>query len=157
QRTRWVVSLGLPMQTVLEPLKTRMTWSALFCFTALTITLIIAWVISGRTVRPLKQLARDASILAEGDLGHRTAVRSSDEIGQLANNFNRMASALEQREDEAKRTAEEVRQTKDTLAAVVDASPIAIVCTGPDRRIMLWNRAAEQIYGHTREEAVGHA
>jgi diguanylate cyclase (GGDEF)-like protein/PAS domain S-box-containing protein len=157
QRTRWVVSLGLPIQTVLEPVKTRMAWSALFCLAALTITLIVAWVIAGRTVRPLKQLARDAAILAEGDLGHRTAVRSTNEIGQLARNFNRMASALEQREDDAKGTAEEVRQTKDALAAVVDASPIGIVCTGLDRRIMLWNRAAEQIYGYTSEEAVGQA
>jgi len=157
QRTRWLVSLGLPMQSVLAPLKTRMAWSALFCFTALAVTLFIAWIFSGRTVRPLRQLTRDAAILAEGDLGHRTGVRASHEIGQLANNFNRMASALEQREEEAKRTAEEVRQTKDTLAAVVDASPIAIVCTGLDRRIMLWNRAAEQIYGYSREDAVGQA
>jgi diguanylate cyclase (GGDEF)-like protein/PAS domain S-box-containing protein len=157
QRTRWVASLGLPIQTVFEPLKQRMAWSALFCFAALTVTLIMAWIISGRTVRPLKQLAHDATILAEGDLAHRTDVRASNEIGQLAHSFNRMASALEQREHEAERIAEEVRQTKDTLAAVVDASPIAIVCTGLDRRIMLWNRAAQQIYGFTREEAVGQA
>lgn len=157
ERTNWGVSVGLPTDTVFAPLKTRMAWSALSCLAALAVTLIIGWVVSGRTARPLQELAHDASFLAAGDLGHRTTVQSSDEIGQLANAFNRMASALELREDEAKRTAEEVRRTKDTLAAVVDASPIAIACTGLDRRIMLWNRAAEQIYGITSEEAVGHA
>jgi diguanylate cyclase (GGDEF)-like protein/PAS domain S-box-containing protein len=66
-----------------------------------------------------------------------------------------MAMALEHREEEARRAADEVRQTKDTLSAVVDASPVAIVCTGLDRRIMLWSRVAEQLYGYSAEEAIG--
>jgi len=155
QRAPWQVSIGLPVEAGLTSLKTRMASSALFSIGALTITFIIAWMVSGRTVRPIAQLANDASILAAGDLSHRSAVGSSDEVGRLAASFNQMASALEQRQAEAARNAEEVRETKDTLAAVVDASPIAIVCTGLDRRIMLWNRAAEQTYGYTREEAVG--
>ena len=68
-----------------------------------------------------------------------------------------MAASLEQRQAEAERAAEEVRQTKDTLAAVIDASPVAIICSDPDRRIFLWNRSAEKIFGYTAEEAVGQA
>ena len=49
----------------------------------------------------------------------------------------------------------EVRQAKDTLAAVIDASPVAIVCSDLDRRIVLWSRAAEQMFGYTAEEALG--
>jgi len=49
-----------------------------------------------------------------------------------------------------------VRQVKDTLAAVIDASPVAIVCSDPNRHIMLWSRAAEQIFGYTADEVIGH-
>jgi hypothetical protein len=41
-------------------------------------------VLSGRVIRPLRQLGRDASLLAFGELSHRSAVRSRDEPGDAA-------------------------------------------------------------------------
>ena len=61
----------------------------------------------------------------------------------------------QQREEDARRAADDLKQAKDTLSAVIDASPVAIVCSDPDRRIFLWNRAAERIFGYTAEEAIG--
>ena len=54
------------------------------------------------------------------------------------------------------RAADDLKQAKDTLSTVIDASPVAIVCSDPDRRIFVWNRAAERIFGYTAEEAIGH-
>jgi PAS domain S-box-containing protein len=45
------------------------------------------------------------------------------------------------------------RNAKETLAAVIDASPVAIVCLTPDRKVLVWSHAAEQIFGYTSEEA----
>ena len=155
RRTPWLIAVGLPSDSVLAPLRQRLAWSVLFCISAITVSFIIAWMLSGRIVSPLRQLATDALKLADGELGHRTAVQSSDEVGTLAGSFNRMAAALQQRQEETLRIAEEMRQAKDTLAAVVEASPIAIACTSLDRKIILWNRAAEQTYGYTKDEAIG--
>jgi PAS domain S-box-containing protein len=47
------------------------------------------------------------------------------------------------------------RNAKETLTAVIDASPVAIVCLALDRSVLVWSRAAEQIFGYTAEEAVG--
>jgi PAS domain S-box-containing protein len=47
------------------------------------------------------------------------------------------------------------RDAKETLAAVIDASPVAIICLAPDRTVMVWSRAAEQIFGYTAEETYG--
>ena len=91
-------------------------------------------------MRPLRQLGEDASALAAGDLSHRTRVQADGEVGLLAASFNQMAAALEQREEDASRAADDLKQAKDTLAAVIDASPVAIVCSDLDRRIFLWNR-----------------
>jgi PAS domain S-box-containing protein len=33
----------------------------------------------------------------------------------------------------------------------------AIIAAGPDGTILLWNRAAERIFGYTEEEALGHS
>jgi PAS domain S-box-containing protein len=47
------------------------------------------------------------------------------------------------------------RETKEMLTAIIDASPVAIVCLAADRTVLLWSRAAQQIFGYTAEETVG--
>jgi diguanylate cyclase (GGDEF)-like protein/PAS domain S-box-containing protein len=153
----WLISVGLPTDIAFAAFASRLAWGGLLTTGSLMAAFAIAWMLSGRIVRPLLQLQKDASKLADGDLSHRTGVRTQDELGVLAQAFNRMAASLEQRQVEAERAAEEVRQTKDTLAGVIDASPVAIICSDPERRIFLWNRSAEKIFGYTAEEALGQA
>ncbi|ARQ01230.1 hybrid sensor histidine kinase/response regulator [Pseudorhodoplanes sinuspersici] len=47
------------------------------------------------------------------------------------------------------------RESKETLAAVINASPVGILCLAPDRTVLVWSRAAEQIFGYTADEVVG--
>lgn len=51
--------------------------------------------------------------------------------------------------------AQAERCANDMLAAVIDASPVAILCLAPDQTVMVWSRAAEQIFGYTAEEVLG--
>ena len=95
-------------------------------------------------------------MLASGELGHRTRISARDEVGILAGAFNCMAELLERRQEEAARAAGEIRQAKDTLAAVIDASPVSIICADTSRRVVLWSRAAERTFGYSAEEAIGH-
>ncbi|HSE11331.1 MAG TPA: CHASE domain-containing protein [Rudaea sp.] len=41
------------------------------------------------------------------------------------------------------------------LDAVIEASPIAIICLDSARRITLWNRAAEEAFGYAAAEVIG--
>jgi diguanylate cyclase (GGDEF)-like protein/PAS domain S-box-containing protein len=147
-RVPWRVLVGLPKARALAPVMARLRSSALFIGASLILACGIAWMLSGRIVRPLQQLGRDAAVLAAGDLTHRTTVKTSDECGALAGSFNNMALSLERRENE-------LRKTKNTLSAVIDASPVAIACSDPEDRIILWNRAAEQIFGYAASETLG--
>jgi PAS domain S-box-containing protein len=56
---------------------------------------------------------------------------------------------------EQKRLEVAEHAAKETLTAVINASPVAIICLAPDRTVMVWNRAAERIFGYTAEETVG--
>ena len=47
------------------------------------------------------------------------------------------------------------RETKTTLAAVIDASPVGVLCLAPDQTVLVWSRAAEQIFGYTADEVLG--
>ncbi len=56
---------------------------------------------------------------------------------------------------ERRRLEEVEREARITLAAVFDAVPAAIICVAPDRRVMLWSRGAEHVFGYTSAEVVG--
>jgi PAS domain S-box-containing protein len=47
------------------------------------------------------------------------------------------------------------QESADTLRAIVESSPQAVIAVAPDRTVRLWNRAAEQIFGYTAGEVVG--
>ena len=153
----WLVSVGLPADIAFAAVARRLGWGLLFISIALAAAFAIAWMLSGRIVRPLRQLGKDASALAAGDLSHRSAVAHARR-GRRARDATSTAwpRSLEQREHEAHaRRRMSCGAAKDTLAAVIDASPVAIVCSDLDRRIVLWSRAAEQIFGYSAEETIG--
>ena len=154
-RAPWQVAVGVPSATAFAGVGSRLGWSSLSIFGALVIGFGIAWIFSGHVVRPLRQLGKDAARLASGELSHRSKIKTRDELGALADDFNRMASALERRAQEAHGAADEIRQAKDTLAAIIDASPVAIVCCDINRNTVLWNRSAEAMFGYSAEEMVG--
>jgi diguanylate cyclase (GGDEF)-like protein/PAS domain S-box-containing protein len=168
-RLPWRVSVGLPADVALANVVSRLIWGAAASAAALLTALMLAWAFSGRIISPLRQLITDASELAGGDLSHRTTVATRDEVGALARMFNTMAASLEGRQrdlivarevaatEAAKRTRLEQleRQAKETLAAVIDASPVAIVCSDTNRHVVLWSRAAEQIFGFAADEVLG--
>jgi two-component system, cell cycle sensor histidine kinase and response regulator CckA len=58
---------------------------------------------------------------------------------------------------EQRRAKEQLIEANETLQAVINASPVAIVGTGPSGVIMTWSGAAENIFGFTAEEAIGSA
>src|SRR5205814_8590652 len=113
EKARWLVSVGFPTDVARAAVLSRFGLGALFSTATLMIAFAIAWMLSGRIVRPLRQLGKDASSLAAGDLSHRTQVRTHDEVGALADNFNRMAESLDRREEEARCSADELRTAKD--------------------------------------------
>ena len=56
--------------------------------------LCVLWLIR-KTMAPLAQLQKTADRIASGNYGERVDIHSRDEVGMLAENFNRMAVAVE--------------------------------------------------------------
>jgi PAS domain S-box-containing protein len=50
---------------------------------------------------------------------------------------------------------EDLRRTNQTLNSIVTASPHAIIAVDAQRKVRIWNPAAERIFGWTAEETVG--
>ncbi|MEE8046965.1 MAG: EAL domain-containing protein [Dehalococcoidia bacterium] len=99
-------------------------------------------------IRPLRQLIGAANQLSTGDLSSRTGLRHGpDEMGQLANSFDGMASALEQRELE-------ITRVESRLSTMMDNIDDGIVSCAPNGSIKLFSRGAERMFGYSAEAAL---
>ena len=54
-----------------------------------------------------------------------------------------------------KRAEEELRQSQQRLSLHIQQTPLAFIEWSPEGKIVDWNPAAENIFGYTREEALG--
>lgn len=57
--------------------------------------LVVSTFVSRRIVRPVRRVSRASARIADGNYGERLPDLGSDELGELAASFNRMAAALE--------------------------------------------------------------
>ncbi|MBI3098645.1 MAG: HAMP domain-containing protein [Planctomycetes bacterium] len=90
------VDLGLSDREVVAA-QTAITRSVLWALAlAMVVGTGLAAFLAHRLVRPIRRLATAADVLGEGNYGVRAGVESGDEIGHLAEAFNRMAVRLEE-------------------------------------------------------------
>lgn len=91
----WMIVGTVPVQEITGPLDKLQTWillsSTVFALLAIGIGLFIA----SRVTRPINQLIRVMQLVQDGDLKVRTEVHSSDEIGLLSKQFNKMLHEIE--------------------------------------------------------------
>jgi PAS domain S-box-containing protein len=129
-----------------------------YIWTLLAISLVLvvasvlaAWFLQRRITRPIFELADVARrVTTAQDTSLRAPTRHSGEIGTLATGFNAMLAKLEAREHE-------VVSSRDTLRAVIDASPVAIIGIDARGTITLWNARATEILRANEGDAIGKA
>ena len=85
----------------------------------LALTVIIAWLLSRHMLAPVRKLAKATRALRERRFETRITVESADELGQLANDFNSMASALEKYEERQQQWLSDISHELRTPLAVL--------------------------------------
>jgi two-component system NtrC family sensor kinase len=101
----------------------------------------ISYFTATRTTKPLKELTIATKEVASGNLSHRVHIESRDEIGQLADSFNRMTIDLENLtrnyqilnrtlEDKVKDKTRELQDTQDQLVQSEKLSSLGRMAAG---------------------------
>lgn len=90
-----------------------------FAFVAVALLLVVivaAFVVSRELVRPLRVLKEATDRISRGDLDVQLEIRSNDEIGELADSFERMVAAIKFFREHARRADEDLDETSEAPA-----------------------------------------
>ncbi len=106
----------------LESVNRRMIYAGAI---GLAVALLLGWLLIRQLTRPLNKLNRATRKISEGELEHRVSIGADDELGELAESFNQMASNLQESEEIRRRMigdiAHELRTPLTVLSGEVEA------------------------------------
>lgn len=108
------------------------------------LAIVFIVLLSRSILYPIRTLTRSAREIEQGNLDLVVQVKSRDEIRQLAEAFNSMATRLREfrRTDRAK-----LLRTQRTTQLAVNSLPDAIAIINPDGKVDLANEAAQELFG----------
>jgi PAS domain S-box-containing protein len=109
-------------------------------------------------VDKMELLARVRSLLkvkAYNDLMSNYRKELESEASRRTEELKHALEDLQQDIAERKQAEEALRETKETLHALFQASPFAIIALDPVGNVTRWNKAAEKMFGWQESEALG--
>jgi signal transduction histidine kinase len=101
--------------------------------------------LSRSIVQPVQNLTESARQLGEGNLDQHVPVQSGDEVGKLAEAFNKMAAKLRAYRQS---TTEQILLAQQTTESALRAFPDPIFVFSAEKEIQLQNAAADDFVQH---------
>jgi two-component system, sensor histidine kinase YesM len=91
----WLIVGTVPISEITDRLDT-LHANILLSFIIFTLVgIMIGLIIASRVTRPIKQLTSQMKLVQQGDLSVRTHIHSTDEIGLMSHQFNRMIADID--------------------------------------------------------------
>lgn len=117
--------------------------------------LLISLRLSKQILSPLEELKKWSDYVGLGNLNERLRIKTGDEIEELANSFNLMASSMEDAIKGLEKSREEILIEKNKLATVIYSITDGVVAIDLNYNIILFNKAAETLTGFKESEVLG--
>ena len=144
----WTVGYLVPLEVKYQMANqlSRILWLVFGGVTLLVVSLLV-WAVRVQ-LRPIAILTEISAEMAQGNLERQIPTGRRDEIGILADHFNRMQFAIKQNIESLQSSEENLRTTLDSLCD-------AVIATDPELRITRMNPVAEKLTGWSVGDALG--
>ena len=117
---------------------------------AIILMLVTIVLMSGRVAHPIIHLSRQAQRIAEGESElDLDAIRTSDEIEELAGSFAVMQKQVRQREVQL------LDSRESTLSDLLESAPDAMLVADQEGKICRLNQMLLDVFGYSRDEVLG--
>ncbi|MCK1545663.1 GAF domain-containing protein [Bradyrhizobium sp. 147] len=160
----WSVLFEQPATQALMPIRDQLVRIALLIGMGLMVAILAGTLLARRMIIPITALRDGAHKLGEGDFSHRIDVRTSDELEDLASQFNRMADQIqetysnletkvEERTRDLAQSIHELKVLEEVGRAVASSLDLdAVLPTIAARAIEITRADAVLIYGYEADE-----
>lgn len=139
-----VVHVGMSRETIATGVANTIGKSTWIAACILLGSSLLAIALATAVTRPVIELQMGAEAVGNGNLDHRIKVGSRDELGRLAESFNRMTENLQR-----------TTVSKEFTDKLINSMNDALVVLTPAFTIQLVNQAFCALLGYTREELIG--
>jgi signal transduction histidine kinase/HAMP domain-containing protein len=147
-----VMSIGIESSHIArEGTSSRLQFTIIFSLAVLAV-IAIGYVISRRIIIPIMRLVQTSRAVAQGDLTHRTGVKSNDEIGTLAATFDQMTENLAQHTAELERLLREKREEASRVQAILSSIADGVLMEDLGSQIVIMNPAAQDLLSILSEQ-----
>jgi diguanylate cyclase (GGDEF)-like protein/PAS domain S-box-containing protein len=140
----WSFWLGFSLREFLEIRKEIILRVMIVSLLALGMLGVTLYFLTRHFTKPIKDLTVGAATVGRGDLTHRVKIESEDELGQLANSFNKMAENLQK-----------ATISKDYMDNIVNNMIDTLTVVDQDAKISTMNKATCKLLGYKEEELIG--
>jgi len=147
--TNWILGANFPHAEAYAPIN-RAKW---YLLAALAVSLLlsygIVWWVMGRLTAPLLQFTNHVrGFTARGEEPKPVIIASGDEIGTLGQAFNEMLAEMD-------RQNMVIRDQKEFSEKLVLNSAIPTFALDTEHRVIIWNKACEELTGIKAERLLG--
>ena len=105
---------------------------------------VVAYLLAGFISSPIKRITNAMGKVADGDLDTVLTIKRNDEVGALANSFNKMTQDLRK-----------TTISKDYVDNIIGSMSDTLIVVDPDAKIRSVNRATCDLLGYAEDELVG--
>jgi len=115
----WSVVAVVPRSEFAARLSTLRNTVILIGFVVLIASVLVMMAVADNIARPILTLTKTTGLIAQGDFSQRVEIMSKDEIGTLADSFNRMSAELEITTTSVSRLNSEVSERRKAEEALM--------------------------------------
>lgn len=143
-----ILRLSLPLSDIKD--LSQFIWGIILSstFIGFLIAFILSSILSGRLIKPLKDMAAASQEIAQGNYDRRITTHASGEIKILADSFNNMAANL-------KTTIRRLVERKQKTEAILESMTDSLIAVDRKCNLIMINSAAEHLFSINQDEAIG--
>lgn len=138
RRVQWMVAVELPISEAYAPVRSMVLVMGGATLISALAAVALGIIFSRSITIPLKYLAAAASRISGGEFGSRVNIATSNEFGELAQSFNRMAEELQ-------RYFKKLQDSEQRLAQFLEAMPVGVFIVNEQGQPYYVNSHAEQL------------
>lgn len=140
----WGLLLEVPLEKALAPVNLLARNVAALAVIVMMVLIIGLYFVGRLLARPVEILTETVEEVSHGNLAIKAEITTKDEVGELADSFNRMTEALQK-----------TTVSRNYVDNILNTMPGSLIVINPDAFIVSVNQATLDLLGYEEKELIG--